>query len=291
MLLAEVRVMKYLVLLFVVVLATSAFGLEKKAYQLREDFGSEPVIDCVLNYYYYIPCPTYSWFWAFSGWAPGDIVGTCFRIGDEGTGGWAPCDPATCHQLDRIRFLDFAGYGTVYYGLFDVQVDIYCCAMSQNPYLHLWQSGRIGTHFGWNYVDVNDPDGISLCPCSEYDFMYPRVIVTLTMVGTEGMYPAVGFDNISTTIEAGCDMHDIGCLTALYPRDWCGGSDPRVHSGLVGTYPFEYWPPLGFCDGGDTTPDCSQYGYVDLALRLYVLCTEPTEVQPTSWGEIKSLYD
>jgi hypothetical protein len=282
--------MKYLILLVVFVLATSACGLDKKAYQLREDFGTEALYDCALQYYYYIPCPTYSWFWAFSGWAPGEIVGACFRIGDPSTGGWVFCDPGNCHQLEMVRILDFAGYGTVYFGLFDVQVDVYCCAMSQNPYLHLWQSPVIPTHFGWNYINVNPPDGIRICPCCEYDFMFPRVIVTLTMVGSEGLYPAVGFDNISTALETGCDMHDIGCLPATYPRGWIGGSDPRVHSGYVGTFPFEYWPPLGFCDGRDTTADCSQYGFIEMAMRLYLICGGPTETQPSTWGEVKSLY-
>ena len=80
----------WLALGLVLLLATSAFGLESKAYQLREDFGTEPTYDGALQYYYYIPCPTYSWFWAFTGWAVGDMIGVCFTIGDQGTGGHGP---------------------------------------------------------------------------------------------------------------------------------------------------------------------------------------------------------
>jgi hypothetical protein len=283
--------MKYLVLALVLVLATSAFGFEKKAYQIREDYGTEPLYDGAIQYYYYIPCPTYSWFWGFYGWDPGEILGMCFRIGDQGTGGWPILDPSTCHTLETFRFLDFAGYGTIYPGLFTIEIDVYCCAMSQNPFLHLWNSGPIEAHYAWNYVDVNYPDGISICPCCEYDFMYPRVIVTMTFTGTAGTYPQVGFDNIGTAIEEACEMHDYGCLPAVYPRDWCGGSDPRVHSGYVGTSPFEYWPPLGFCDGFDTTSDCSYLGFVEAAWRLYIICTEPTATEPSTWSNIKAMYE
>jgi hypothetical protein len=282
--------MKYLVIALVLVVATSAFGFERKAYQIREDFGTEPLYDCALNYYYYVPCPTYSWFWGFYGWTPGEILGMCFRIGDQGTGGYDPCDPFNCHVLETIRILDFAGYGTVYPGLFTIEFDVYCCAMSQNPFLHLWNSGPVETHFAWNYFDVNYPNGISICPCCEYDFMYPRVIVTMTFTGSNASYPQVGFDNIGTALQQACVMHDYGCLPAVYPRDWTGGVDPRVHSGYVGTYPFEYWPPLGFCDGYDTTADCSMYGFVEAAWRLYIVCSGPTATEPSSWGNIKSMY-
>jgi hypothetical protein len=71
-----------IVLALVLVLATSAFALEKKAYQMRDDFGTEPLYDVYLSYYYYIPSPTYSWFWAWSGWSQGDVIAECFTIGD-----------------------------------------------------------------------------------------------------------------------------------------------------------------------------------------------------------------
>jgi hypothetical protein len=73
----------FMVLALVLVLATSAFGLEKKAWQLKDDFGVEPQYDGALQYYYYIPCPTYSWFWAYTGWDIGDIIGVTFCIGDS----------------------------------------------------------------------------------------------------------------------------------------------------------------------------------------------------------------
>lgn len=285
--------MKYLVIALVLVLATSAFGLEKKAYQIREDFGTEPLADCALNYYYYIPCPTYSWFWAYTGWAPGDIVGFCFWVGDQGTGGWDPCDPAICHQLETIRILDFAGYGTVYPGLFTIEFDVYCCMAAIGiPFLHLWNSGPVETGFAWNYFDVNYPYGISFCDCCTVPLpdCWPRIIVTATMTGTNGVYPAWGMDNISTSLEVACEMHDYGCLPALYPRSGTGGPEPMVHSGFVGTYAFEYWPPIPFGDGRDTTPDLSQFGAIEMAWRIYVICGGATATTPSTWSDIKSIY-
>ena len=115
-----------LAIMIVMVLVSSALGLEARAYQMREDFGSERLYDCVLNYYYYIPCPTYSWFWAWTGWEPGEIIGVFFAIGDIGTFGYEPCCPIGCHQLEQFRVIDFAGYGTSYPGLFTVEFDVYC---------------------------------------------------------------------------------------------------------------------------------------------------------------------
>jgi hypothetical protein len=279
-----------LVLALVLVLATSAFALEKKAYQMREDFGTEPLYDCALNYYYYIPCPTYSWFWAFSGWTPGEIIGMCFNIGDEGTGGYPPCDPATCHELEQIRILDFAGYGTVYPGLFTFMFDVFCleaeCCYAPEPLIHLWNSGPLETHFAWNYFLVDPP--LCLTDCFYWG---PGILITATMIGTDASYPAWGFDNISTSIETGCIMHDYGCLPAVYPRGWCGGPAPKVHSGYVGTYFFQYWPMLCFLDGRDTTPDCTQFGGIELAWRLYLICAGPTATEPSTWGNIKSMYE
>ncbi len=284
--------MKYLVLALVLVLATSAFGLDKKAYQIREDFGTEPLYDTALNYYYYMPCPTYSWFWAYTGWNYGDIIGTCFWIGDQGTGGWPPADPAICHQIETIRILDFAGYGTIYPLLFTVQFDMYCCMMSQNPFLHIWNSGDIETGPGWFYIDINYPTGVSICDCcvDPLPDCNPRVIVTATMVGTDCTYPAFGMDNISTALEVGCELHDYGCLPLLYPRVPCGAGDPMVHSGFVGTFPFEYWPPDAFPDGRDTTPDLSMFGAIELAWRIYIACGGPTATTPSTWSDIKSIY-
>jgi len=280
-----------IVLALVLVLATSAFAVEKKAYQMREDFGTEPLYDGALQYYYYIPCPTYSWFWAFTGWVPGEIIGECFNIGDEGTGGYGPLDPATCHELEQFRILDFAGYGTVYPGMFTVEFDVYCapeaCCGPTAPVTHLWNSGPVETHYAWNYFLVDPP--LCLTPCWDLDNF--SVVLTATHVGTDGIYPAWGFDNISTAIETGCILHDLGCLPAIYPRGWCGGMDPKVHSGYIGTFPFEYWPPLMFADGRDTTPDGTMFGGIELAWRLYIICEGPTATTPSTWGNIKSMYE
>ncbi|MFC1800203.1 hypothetical protein ACFL2Z_04775, partial [Candidatus Eisenbacteria bacterium] len=262
--------------------------LEKRAYQMKEDFGSEPLYDGTLQYYYYIPCPTYSWFWAFHGWIPGDILGACFRIGDASTGGWPELDPGNCHTLEAIRMLDFAGYGTIYPGLFTVEFDVYCSGTSQSPFLHLWNSGPIETIHGWNYILVDPP--VSICPCCESGLMNPSIGVIMTMVGEFAGYPDVGFDNISTPLESGCEMHDIGYMPALYPRANCGGAEPAVHSGYVGTSPFEFWPPIGFVDGRDVTPDCTEFGFVEWAMTVYIGCSGPSSAESSTWGSIKAMY-
>jgi hypothetical protein len=276
------------------VLATSAFALEKKAYQMREDFGTEPLYDCALNYYFYMPCPTYSWFWSFTGWVPGEIIGMCFQIGDQGTGGWDPCDPALCQTLEQIRILDFAGYGTVYPGLFTFEFDVYCaadyCCFDGPPLTHIWNSGPLETHFAWNYFLVDPPLCLTPCCLEPAPGCNPTIVITATMTGSDGIYPAWGFDNISTAIEQGCILHDYGCVPLAYPRGWCGGMDPKVRSGYIGTYPFEYWPPLMFLDGRDTTPDGTQFGAIELAWRIYIICEGPTATEPSSWGNIKSMY-
>ena len=66
--------------LFVIV-ATSTVALDKQAYLMREDYSTEPLSECALHYYY-IPCLTYSWFWAYTGWDRYDIVGAWYEIGD-----------------------------------------------------------------------------------------------------------------------------------------------------------------------------------------------------------------
>jgi hypothetical protein len=283
--------MKYLVIALVLVLATSAFGLEKKAYQMREDFGTAPEYDGALQFYYYIPCPTYSWFWAYTGWDPGDIIGMGFPIGKQGTGGWDPLDPLNCHTLEIIRVLDFAGYGPYYPGLFTVSFDVWCCFGPPGPdHMHvwLWNSGPIETAFAWNYIYVEPPLCFTYCEPNPYG--YPVVTVTATMTGTNGIYPAWGMDNISTTLEVGCLLHDLGCLPVYYPRT-APGVDPAtcVHGGYFGTDP-TYCPPAGFLDGRDTTPDGTQYGFIELAWRIYVGCSGPTSAEPSTWGNIKSMY-
>jgi hypothetical protein len=273
-----------IVLALVLVLATSAFALERKAYQIKEDFGTEGLYDGAVQYYYYIPCPTYSWFWAYSGWTPGDIVGMGFPIGQQGTGGWDPLDPYNCRVLEQIRILDFAGYGTVYPGLFDIQFSVWCGGV--HPHLLLWQSEALVTHFAWNYFLVPE---ISFCECPDGACGYPVVLVTAQHVGTDARYPAWGMDNISTALEQACVMHDLGCMPAFYPRTAPGTVPNGVHGGYFGTDPQNQ--PIGIPDGRDTTPDVTQFGYIELAWRLYIICSGPTATEPSTWGNIKSMYE
>jgi hypothetical protein len=278
-----------LVLALVLVLATSAFGLEKKAYQMKEDFGTEGLYDGALQFYYYIPCPTYSWFWAYSGWTPGDVVGMGFPIGAPGTGGWDPLDPYNCRVLEQIRVLDFAGYGTVYPVLFDIEFDVFICICDPHIHIHLWNSGAVQTHFAWNYV-VLDPV-VSFCDAPFNPCGYSVITVTATHVGTDARYPAWGLDNISTALEQGCVMHDLGCMPAYYPRAAPGVMVPNcVHGGYFGTDPWTC-PPIGIPDGRDTTPDVTQFGYIELAWRVYIICSGPTGTEPSTWGNIKAMYE
>ena len=62
-----------------------------------------------------------------------------------------------------------------------------------------------------------------------------------------------------------------------------------MHSGYYGQG-FRYCPPRWFKDGRDTTPDAIEYGYVELAWRIYLTCSGPSGVEPTTWGNIKSMY-
>ncbi len=274
-----------------ILVGSSALALEKQAYQMREHFETEPLEDvCALQYYYYIPCPTYSWFWAFTGWDVGDVIGQWFEIGDLSTGGFGICDPVQCHNLNQIRILDFAGYGTTHPGLFTIEFDIFCSDQYGCPVgPSLWNSGPRETGFAWNYFDIDPP--VSICPCATDPGpppSAPRVLVTATHVGPQGVYPAWGMDNISTGIEVGCIMHDLDCLPGLYPRPYVSHY-PTMHSGYYG-FDFEYCPPQWWKDGRDTTDDGSQYGFIELAWRLYVVCGGPTETRPTTWGDIKSMY-
>ena len=284
-----------IVLALVLIFATSAFALEKKAYQMRDDFGTELQGTAALRHYYHMSCPEPSSnYWAFTGWDPGDIVGHCFTIGDQGTGGFDPADPGTCHELECIRVLDFAGYGTVYPGLFTIELDVYCGALEccyAAPLQHIWNSGPLETHFGWNFIYPDPYVCLSDCAVGPPYVDPYSVIVTMTMTGPDGVYPALGFDNPGSTVGDGCLLHDYGCMTMTIPRYACGsGMGNEIHSGYVGTFPFEYWPMQFFCDGLDTTLDCSQFGAIELAWTLYFVCDGPTANEPSSWGNIKSMY-
>jgi hypothetical protein len=286
----------WFVLILVLVLATSALAWEKKAYQMKEDFGTEPLQTCDLQYYYFIPCPTYSWFWAFSGWSCGDVIGEVFYIGDAPTGDRLYCDPYDCQEIYEFRVLDFAGYGTVYPGLFTVEFCIWCAdPTDHNPKGHpfhspLWCSGPWETHFGWNWIDLVPPICLTQCCTESSPPGFPVFLITARHIGTSCQYPAWGADNISTALDQGCIMHDIGCMPALYPRPWVSHY-PVIHSGYYGSsYDFEYCPPLLFLDGRDTTPDGTQFGYVELAWTVWLNCHGPTATEPSTWGNIKSIY-
>lgn len=269
--------MKWLALGIVMVFATTALAIDYKEAKMRDDFGTEPTYNYILQYYYYIPCPTYSWFWAFYGWDPGDIIGVHFTVGDQPTGGYPPADPFNTMHLDMFRVLDFAGYGQVYPGLYTVTFDVYCsdtCGCIVGP--SLWNSGPIETAYGWNYIYI-DPD-LEVCPCVTRPGFAPKFIITATMIGSDATYPAWGFDNISTPIQNGCQMHDVGCLPATYPR-W------HVNTGYYGRDLIINCPPEPFQEPGDP-----QYGYVELAWRAYLTAMGPTQADQTSWGSIKSLY-
>jgi hypothetical protein len=276
-----------LLAVFLIAASAPAVGLEVRAYQLKDDFGNEPLFDTAIQYYYYIPCPTYSWFWAFTGWTPGDIVGEWFQLGDIPTGGWQPGDPVNCGTLEILRILDFAGYGTVRPGIFTVEFEIYCsdefgCPVGPS----IWNSGPFETGFAWNHVWIDPP--IEVCDCAPSPGSGPRFLVTATHTGSDGIYPAWGVDNISTPIEQGCPLHDYSCMPALYPRPYTGHYT-SIHSGFYG-HNFQYCPPRWFKDNGDPTPDGTQYGFTELCWRLYISCDGPSAREPSTWSNIKSMY-
>jgi hypothetical protein len=289
-----------IVLALVLVLATSAFALEARQYQLKQDFGTDPLYDCQLRYFYYIPCPTSSSFWGYYGWLPGDIIGQCFNIGDQGTNAYPPCDPSLAHTLEQMVFIEFTGLPATYPGLYTVEFDLYCagevCCGPQEPVLHLWNSGPYECVYAWNYLDVDPPLCLTpdiVCCTEPMPTCAPSVVVTATHTGTDGIYPVWGFDNISSAIGNGCVMHDAGCLPIVYPRTPCGwGSGQEVHSGFIGAYPFEYWPPAAFPDANDTTPyPYTLYGCIEWALQIRLLNTGFTAVETSTWGSIKSMYE
>lgn len=268
-------------------LAAGAGAIDKKPYKMKEDFGLEPLAGCNLQYYYYIPCPTFSWFWGFSGWSAGDIIGQYFTVGDSPTGVNAACDPGDCHDLTGFSFIDFAGYGTMYPGLFTVEFEIYCSDEFGCPVGDpVWNSGSVETHFSWNDIAVSP--AVILTDCSTGpDQSSPRFLLIARHTGSDGVYPAWGFDNISWPLRDACTMHDLGCLPAAYPRPFSSHYD-NIHTGYYGV-DFEFCPPYGFLDGLDTTPDGSQYGFVELVFKIVLDCNGPS-TEPTTWGRVKSMY-
>jgi hypothetical protein len=243
-----------------------------------------------MNYFYYIPCPTYSWFWGFHGWSQGEVIGTMFQVGDVSMFTGSACDPYMCFRLETIRILDFAGYGTIYPGMFTVEFDVYCADEEGCPIGEaFWSSGPYETGYAWNYVEVEPNQCLPHCAI-EFDpsISYPRILVTATMIGTHCDYPQWGFDNISTAVLGGCELHDYSCLTALYPRPYSSHYG-TIYSGYYGVN-FEYCPPQWFCDGRDTSAGCGLYGYVEAAWRVYLGCGGPCAAEASTWGNIKTMY-
>ena len=232
-----------LTLALVVMMTASALALESRAFQLREDFDAAPLDETRLQYYYYIPCPTYSWFWAFTGWEFSDWIGCVFECEQEHTGCYEINDPWLDHTIQQFRILDFAGYGTVYPGLFTVEFYAFCADRNtKNPvdeggvYNALWYSGPWETHFGWNYIP-NEP-AVCVTPCGDGDPpAYPAVLIMAHHIGTSVGYPAWGLDNVSTAIAQGCILHDYCSLPAHFPRPYVCYWD-QIHSGYYGSHPF-----------------------------------------------------
>ena len=286
-------------LALVLVLATSAVAFEKRAFQMKEDFGTEPLYNTTLHYYYYIPCPTSSWFWSMNQWPVNSVIGEMFTIGDPtmfystGCPPYITADPVNAHVINQIRVLDFAGYGTLYPGLYTVDFQIWCSTADGWPIgAPLWSSGpKELCAGGWNYVVV-PPPGVCVTKCFTEMVggmkAYPRVLVTAKMIGSSAIYPQWGFDNIASHVNAvpSCAMHDYGCCPALYPRPFVSHYN-TIHTGYYGVN-FMYCPPQWFLDGGDTVGNV--YGFIELAWRLYLTNSGPTATEPSTWGNIKSMY-
>ena len=275
--------------LTVVCLAACAGAIEKQAFRHKEDFGAGTLAGCTLQYYYYIPCPTFSWFWGFYGWQCGDVIGQFFTVGDSPTGVYSACDPEQCHDLTSFTFMDFAGYGTAYPGMFTVEFEIYCCDELGCPVGDmLWSSGPIETYEGWNEIPVSPP--LVLTDCSiEAGPSRPRFLLAARHTGTDCTYPQWGLDNISGHLDdpSGCPMHDLGCLPAIYPRPYTSHYD-GMHSGWYGV-DFQHCPPYGFADGEDTTEEATLYGMIELTWKVSLECSGPS-TDPTTWSRLKSMY-
>lgn len=267
-----------------------------RAFQMREDYGTEPLADCYMQYYYMIPCPTNSWFWAMDN-TTGCAWGVFYTVGDpsmqrpdSGCPPFQACDPYADHSISRFRILDFAAYGTTYPGYWTVEFDIWCADPLGCPVgPSLWNSGPVDMCANWNYIQVTPPLCLSNCGTGNPPG-YPRFLITATAVGAMETYPAWGFDNISYPVTMGCQMHDYGCCPALYPRPYVSHY-ATMHSGWYGQRRpggLELCPPIWLPDGQDTAGDV--YGFLEMAWRVYLTHTGPTAAQPSTWGAIKAMY-
>ncbi len=284
--------MRYALVAIMLVVATLASAFEGKAFVMREGFDPEPLYDCALQYYYYIPCPTYSWFWCLFGWERGDVLGAWFTVGDNSTGGYEACDPGACMALESFVVLDFAGYGTLYPWDYTVKFEVWCADEYGCPVGPvLWSSGPYETHLGWNHVYVDPPLSVCDCVVNPEPPSAPRFLITAKHIGIYADYPAWGFDNISYSLQQGCELHDISSLPVLYPRPY-NSYCSTIHSGFYAREDFMYCPgsPIWFKDLYDTTAAGTHYGYMELAWRAYLLCGGPSRTEATTWSKVKALY-
>jgi len=279
----------FLILTILLAGAATASGFEKKAYQMREDFGVEPLYDCYIQYYYYMPCPTYSWFWGIANEGP-DTYGVFFKVGDVSTGNGQACDPVLCFSPLQFRILDFAGYGTAYPGLFSVEFAMYCSDEQGCPVgSALTRTRTYDTSYGWNYIEIDPYSSVVDCATSIDPVLGSAMfLITAVETGSDATYPAWGFDNISDTYDAGCELHDMSSFPGLYPRPVTSHYE-TMHSGFYGD-DFEHCPPLWICDPGDTSTACDEFGFIELAWRVYLGCHGPSAAEPCTWGSLKSMY-
>ena len=294
----KMRFRTILALALVLVFATSAFAFEAKMQKARKDIGVVPLGDCYLSYYYHCPEPGtgLAYYWYVNTWDENDIFGTCYNIGDQGYGGDPACDPTLAQSLSRILFVEGSGAcGGAYPGANSCELDVYCapeyCCGPTAPVVHLWNSGPYECNVGWNYLEIDPPLCLTDCCLDPQPDCNPSIVVTITMTGYEHIYPEIAFDCPYAVALFGYPWHDIGCLPAVVPRGPCGGPAPAVHGGYIGSYPFQYWPPFPLCDFADSTPDCTQFGYIEWRCTIDLLHSGPTATETSTWGNIKSMYE
>ena len=267
-------------------------GAGAREFDVRDDPGSTLQETCALQYFYYIPYEENVVGQWWDPQEPGDMIGVWFQIGDMSMGEFEPCDPLDCMTIEAFR-VACTSSGIIYCGRWNhFECDIYCADEDGCPVgPSLWSCGPEFPAPGlWNYFTLDVPLCVTDCcvdpgpPPSG-----PCVLITATNIDPVCNYPCWALDSAGEAVLLGCEMHDIGCLEALYPRPQ-NSHYSTMHSGYYGRGGFDHCPPLWFCDEEDTTPDCSQYGYSELMWTLYLGCHGPSSTEPVTWGALKSLY-
>jgi len=289
------RVAACLFLLFLLPAVAAGFGIIEGPYALDGYPDSGLLSDCVLAYYYHIPwVDSYSYYWIWRTYDQGATIGVWFEVGDLSMLGYEVCDPTECHTLEQFRILDFTEVVNPYcsrYG--QVEFNIYCADETGCPLgPSLWSSGSVDVTWGDKYVFLPVDPAISICGCTVDPGpppSVPRILITATHLAPWCGHPEWGMDMIGPAVEEGIEMHDYGCLPALYPRPYVSHYE-TMHSGYYGIGGFEHCPPRFLKDKSDTTPDKTLYGYCELAWAIYLSCHGPTDVGGTSWGSIKAMY-